>query len=76
MQQQHVQDRWMLFKLSLAKQGYRLKPSTKVLKQYKPYVNPGMESGLSPRIQVWPQELGIDQLHVRLLNNHRAGRAT
>ena len=48
------------------KAGLSVEAINKALKQYKPYVNRGMESQLSPRIQVWPQKLGSEQLPVRL----------
>ena len=49
-----------------AKVGIPAEVTQKVLKQYKTYLNWDIETKLRPALQLWLQELGIEQLTVQL----------
>ncbi len=49
-----------------AKAGIPAEVTQKILKQYKPYLNWGIDTKLRPALQLWLQELGIEQLSVQL----------
>ena len=49
-----------------AKAGILAEVTQKILKQYKPYLNWDIDTKLRPALQLWLQELGIEQLSVQL----------
>ena len=57
--------------VEFGKAALSVEATSKVLKQYKPYINWDMESRLRPMIQLWLQELGSEQLPVRLQQQPR-----
>ena len=57
--------------VEFGKAGLSVEATSKVLKQYKPYINWDVESRLRPMIQLWLQELGSEQLPVCLQQQPR-----